>query len=34
MLNTIKKNCKLKRYQIFSLEIQNTEKITFKVYLK
>ena len=27
-------NCKLKRYRIFSLQIQNTEKITFKVYLK
>ena len=29
-----KTNFKLKRYWIFSLKIQNNEKITFQVYLK
>ena len=29
-----KMNCKLKRYQIFSLEIKNTEKFIFIVYFK
>ena len=29
-----KTNCKLKRYQIFSMQIQSNEKITFEVYFK
>ena len=29
-----KTNCKLKRYRIFSIQIQSNEKITFEAYLK